>query len=1115
MKRVLKLVSLAMVAFAMIIVPKTFSWADKTYDITSFGSKTYELEQDKYHSYFYDYNHYENGGPSADTFLTDKKTFEYIFDDYENLSGMTLEEFCNEYGKLKFSFTPYLIDEDEEIFFYGFHIETSEQLRFRVNRDEHGILLENGKTVNAEYSFDHVYYDDLNAVVRHVAAIFYSENPDAHFSFTDDIPVEGTGNITVEAGEQYFEAERNQSLHFNVRSYYEDATVWPGERFAQEIGNITCSFWVSDIEGGKDVYAYYLEISPLYIDDETGASTEGPGSFKVELENKVKIHEGENNITFNLEGQYIPPNCYIDNVYLYLIPLNPTESGVELPNMTVYPLHSTIEIGHIIYIDGISKPEFTSTSGPIGAFNNMLLRGNNHGELSPVSFDDVKWLCDGEEVNVEYFDASSFTYEGTIYETRTILFPKKGKYAPIFKDGDTSLKGTSIEVTGDSIEVFKTVDGSTIYDMPFDSVRLLRVNKEIDLSELNNGEVYVAMNYPGMRIGDIKVWKSTDAYHDDGFSQENDISKFLTYENVSSNKDNPEERQIYKFEFKDDPQSSAYAVSIEAEIYNSRNAKYNFYADGEPINTWIKYPYYDINTEFAVLDFVPDEGDISIANSWLVEGGTSNVLGYVAYGGITTKEFKQSIEDDTFVKFNSDPYKAKAMDPLFAQYRLSDENIKFFYTGSDGVRKEAKYSFEDYEDYDYNLPTENDFTIVQYCDEEYTETALYFNKPGKFEINYKGASAYIYYIPEGKNEYEITYNLDPDVVNYSNPSKYFEGDTYTFKAPERVGYKFLGWYTDSALKNKIEGISKSTKGNLFLWAKWEKIAPKQYNITYHLNGGTNSAKNPATYVEGVGVASLEAPSRKGYDFDGWYTEATFKNRIKSIGTNYCCDIDIYAKWKNSYVSLKGKKYTVSGITYKVLEDNENGSKTVSITKAASATKIPSSVTIEKRKFTVIEIADNAFKGNKKISSASLGNSVTKIGKNAFNGCKLLKTVKLGKNVASIGASAFQNCSSLKSVTLNDKLSTIGDKAFYGLTGLTKITIPAKVTKIGKSAFEKCKALNSITIKTTLLSDKSVGSKAFASLSSTAKIKVPKKSFTAYTKWLKKKGFNGKKQKITK
>lgn len=108
-------------------------------------------------------------------------------------------------------------------------------------------------------------------------------------------------------------------------------------------------------------------------------------------------------------------------------------------------------------------------------------------------------------------------------------------------------------------------------------------------------------------------------------------------------------------------------------------------------------------------------------------------------------------------------------------------------------------------------------------------------------------------------------------------------------------------------------------------------------------------------------------------------------------------------------------------------------------------------------------------------------------------------------VTSVGKNAFGSRKKMTKVTIGSNVETIGDKAFYKCSALTRITIPSKVKKIGKSAFYGCKKLKNVTIKTTKLTDKKVGSKAFKGIHSKATIKVPKTKVKSYTSMLKKKG----------
>ena len=192
------------------------------------------------------------------------------------------------------------------------------------------------------------------------------------------------------------------------------------------------------------------------------------------------------------------------------------------------------------------------------------------------------------------------------------------------------------------------------------------------------------------------------------------------------------------------------------------------------------------------------------------------------------------------------------------------------------------------------------------------------------------------------------------------------------------------------------------------------------------------------------------------------------------------------------------KDTTTGESYTVkTPSNNNGTiGTIEYTKPkdynVTYVTIPETITVDGTTYKVTSIADNAFKNNKSLIYVKIGKNVTTIGKNAFYNCKKLKTITMGSNVTTIGNKAFYNCSAVK-----------------------KVTIPSKVKKIGKQAFYNCKNLKSITIKTTKLTTKNVGSKAFGKINSKATLKVPSKKLKAYKTLLKKKGVTGKKQSIKK
>ena len=152
----------------------------------------------------------------------------------------------------------------------------------------------------------------------------------------------------------------------------------------------------------------------------------------------------------------------------------------------------------------------------------------------------------------------------------------------------------------------------------------------------------------------------------------------------------------------------------------------------------------------------------------------------------------------------------------------------------------------------------------------------------------------------------------------------------------------------------------------------------------------------------------------------------------------------------------------------------------------ASVRIPDTIKVNGITCKVTGISANTFKNNKSLKSVTIGRNVTVIGTNAFYGCKKLSKMNGGNGIIKIGHRAFANCVSL-----------------------SRITIPGTVRSIGKQAFCNCKKLKSITIKTSTLSGKTVGSKAFTGTYKKPTVKVPAKQMKAYKKLLTSKGMSSK------
>ena len=142
-----------------------------------------------------------------------------------------------------------------------------------------------------------------------------------------------------------------------------------------------------------------------------------------------------------------------------------------------------------------------------------------------------------------------------------------------------------------------------------------------------------------------------------------------------------------------------------------------------------------------------------------------------------------------------------------------------------------------------------------------------------------------------------------------------------------------------------------------------------------------------------------------------------------------------SKQNNTTPAKKGTTLTISSKKIKIkVTSSSKKNPTVTITKftdkKVKKLTIPATVKVKGVTYKVTAISDKAFKGNKKLTTVTIGSIVTKIGKEAFAGCKNLKKI---------------------TVTAG-KLKTISKNAFKGIN--KKVTITVKGTKKAKTALKK-------------------------------------------------------------
>ncbi|WP_315323161.1 InlB B-repeat-containing protein [Stomatobaculum longum] len=174
-----------------------------------------------------------------------------------------------------------------------------------------------------------------------------------------------------------------------------------------------------------------------------------------------------------------------------------------------------------------------------------------------------------------------------------------------------------------------------------------------------------------------------------------------------------------------------------------------------------------------------------------------------------------------------------------------------------------------------------------------------------------------YYAKWTPKNYTLTYQLnDTSGTAAVNPNAGFTSYTvetanHTLAAPTRTGYNFLGWYRDAGLTTPAPAVIDTAQGDsnpTRVYAKWS--TPLQYSITYYMNDSagqraSNPASNPGSFNVTSPNINFANPTRRGYTFQGWYTNPGLTTAISGINTSSPANMHnfvLYAKWSsaNSY-----------------------------------------------------------------------------------------------------------------------------------------------------------------------------------------------------------------------
>ena len=172
--------------------------------------------------------------------------------------------------------------------------------------------------------------------------------------------------------------------------------------------------------------------------------------------------------------------------------------------------------------------------------------------------------------------------------------------------------------------------------------------------------------------------------------------------------------------------------------------------------------------------------------------------------------------------------------------------------------------------------------------------------------------------------YTVTLSANGGSVDPTSKSVTYDSTYGDFPTPNRAGYTFKGWFTAASGGTQVTSTTKvQITAAQTLYAQW---TANKYTVEYDANGGNvGTSSKQVTYDATYGA--LSTPTRTGYTFKGWYTEAsggaevTSSTKVQIVATQI-----LYAHWAaNEYtVEFDANGGTITTTSKSVTYDSTYG-----------------------------------------------------------------------------------------------------------------------------------------------------------------------------------------------
>lgn len=261
---------------------------------------------------------------------------------------------------------------------------------------------------------------------------------------------------------------------------------------------------------------------------------------------------------------------------------------------------------------------------------------------------------------------------------------------------------------------------------------------------------------------------------------------------------------------------------------------------------------------------------------------------------------------------------------LKAVWRVGNYKVRFHANGGTGNMKDQAFTYGASQKLSANAYKRSGYTFAGWNTKKDGTGISYKNKQKVKSLTDKdGQTITLYAIWKGKTYY-VKYDGNGANSGSMGNSTHIYGTNSRLSTNKykKKGYTFAGWNTKkngtgTTYKNAgaVSGLTTKQNGTVTLYAKWKAV---KYTITYHMKGGKFKNSYKKTYTIDSKTFTLPKPSKKGYDFDGWYRDAKYKKRVDKIQKGRTGNITLYAKWVrcNTKATSKSAKITYCNATGK-------------------------------------------------------------------------------------------------------------------------------------------------------------------------------------------------------